>query len=107
LLSLTINIGSDSGMNAFDLNDDSLVIILPPTGYDRPSNTLTYIRGNSETGDVLDMELNIWDLRQVNTGNLIAIGTYTTTAPEPRSLFLLMPVVALFGLRWRHQRHRT
>jgi hypothetical protein len=53
---------------------------------------------NSETNDFLDMELNIWFLSQA--GSTIGSGTYSVTpVPEPSYLFLLMPIVALVGLR--------
>ena len=93
LLSLTINIGPDSGADAFDLSDDGLGAL---TLYQRPGNTLAYQGTNSETDDFLDMELNIWFLTRA--GSTIGSGTYSVTptpVPEPRSLFLLMPIVAL------------
>ena len=104
LLSLTINIGPDSGTDAFDLSDDSLGTL---TLYQRATNTLSYQGTSSETNDVLDMELFIWTLRQA--GSQIGFGTYSVTpaaVPEPSSL-LLVTVVALVGLRWRQQRHRA
>ena len=101
LLDLTINIGPDSGMNAFDISDDSLAI----AAYDRPLNALVYSGTNSETGDILSMFGGTWGLLR---GTLVDSGTYfVTPTPEPRSLFLLMSIVALVGLRWRHQRHRA
>ena len=101
--SLTINIGSNSGTHAFDISDDALGAL---TLYQRPTNTLAYQGTNSETNDFLDMELNIWFLTQA--GSTIGSGTYSVTpVPEPSYLFPLMPIVALVGLRWRHQRHRT
>jgi hypothetical protein len=107
LLSLDISIGPDSGADAFDISDDSLGTL---TLYQRPpSNTLSYQGTNSETNDFLDMELNIWSLTQA--GRTIGSGTYSVTpaaaVPEPSSLFLPMPIVAIVGLRWRHQRHRA
>ena len=54
-LSLTINIGSDSGTDAFDISDDALGAL---TLYERPTNTFAYQGTNSETNDFLDMELN-------------------------------------------------
>ena len=76
--------------------------------YQQPTNTLAYQGTNSETNDFLDMELNIWSLTRA--GSTIGSGTYFVTptpVPEPSSLFLLMPIVALGGLRLRHQRHRA
>jgi hypothetical protein len=105
LLSVTINIGPDSRADAFDLSDDGLGAL---TLYQRPGNTLAYQGTNSETNDFLDMELNIWFLTRA--GSTIGSGTYSVTptpVPEPRSLFLLTPIVALGGLRLRHQRHRV
>ena len=100
LLTLTINIGPDSGTDAFDISDDGLGAL---TLYQPPANTLAYQGTNSETNDFLDMELNIWFLTQA--GTTIGSGTYSVTpVPEPNYLFLLMPIVALVGLRWRHQR---
>jgi hypothetical protein len=102
LLSLTINIGPDSGASAFDISDD----FPGPTIYNRPANNLLYIRINSETNDVLDMSFNNWGLNRA--GSVIGTGTYSITpapVPEPSYLFLLMPIVALGGLRWRHQRN--
>ena len=95
-LSLTINIGSDSGTHAFDISDDALGTL---TLYQRPTNTLAYQGTNSETNDFLDMELNIWFLTQA--GSTIGSGTYSVApVPEPSYLFLLMPIVALVGLRY-------
>jgi len=105
LLSLTINIGPDGGTDAFDISDDGLGLTL----YQRPPNNLAYTGTNSETNDFLDMELNIWSLTRA--GSTIGSGTFSVTpagaVPEPRSLLLLMPIVALGGLRLRHQRHRA
>ena len=100
-LSLTINLGPDSGTDAFDISDDALG---PLTLYQRPTNTLAYQGTNSETNDFLDMELNIWFLTRA--GSTIGSGTYSVTpVPEPSSL-LLITVVALVCLPWRHrQRH--
>jgi hypothetical protein len=99
LLSLTVNIGPDSGTDAFDLSDDVLGALML---YQRPTNTLAYQGTNSETNDFLDMELNIWFLTRA--GSTIGSGTYSVTpaasVPEPRSLFLLVPIVALVGLRF-------
>src|SRR5262249_32489017 len=72
LLSLTINIGPDSGADAFDLSDDGLGAL---TLYQRPGNTLAYQGTNSETNDFLDMELNIWFLTRA--GSTIGSGTYS------------------------------
>ena len=103
VLSLTINIGSDSGTDAFDISDDALGAL---TLYERPTNTFAYQGTNSETNDFLDMELNIWFLTQ--GGSTIGSGTYSVTPiPEPSYLFPLMPIAALVGQRWRHQRRRT
>jgi len=103
LLSLTINIGPDTGMNAFDISDDSLGLLL----YQRPPNNLGYIGTNSETNDLLDMELNIWSLTRA--GTTIGAGTFSVapvaSAPEPGSLFLVLSIVPLVGLRWRQLRH--
>ena len=103
LLSLTINIGPDSGASAFDISDDGI----GPKIYNRPANTLLYMGSNSETNDFLDMALNDWFLTRA--GSSIGSGTYSITPaaaiPEPSYLFLLMPIVALVGLHWRHQRH--
>jgi hypothetical protein len=105
LLNLTINIGTDSGTGAFDISDDGLGLTL----YQRPPNNLAYTGTNSETNDFLDMKLNIWSLTRA--GGTVGSGTFSVrpaaSVPEPRSLFLLMPIVALVGLRWRHQRHRA
>jgi len=104
-LSLTINIGSDSGTDAFDISDDALGAL---TLYERPTNTFAYQGTNSETNDFLDMSLNDWFLTRA--GSSIGSGTYSITpavVPEPSSLFLLMPIAALVGQRWRHQRRRT
>src|SRR5262249_29258649 len=106
LLSLTINIGLDSGMNVFDISDDHL----GPVFYQRGANVLFYSGTNSETGDVLNMvaEPNNWALTGAN-GSTLGSGIYSVTpaatVPEPSSLFPLMPIVALVGLRLRHQRH--
>ena len=106
LLSLAINIGPDSGTDAFDLSDDGLG---PLTLYQRSTNTLAYQGTNSETNDFLDMELNIWSLSQA--GSTIGSGTYSVmpaaAVPEPSSLFLLTAIVPLFSLRWRQWRHRA
>jgi hypothetical protein len=105
LLSLTVNIGPNSGMDAFDISDDALGTL---TLYQRPANTLAYQGTNSETNDFLDMELNIWFLSRA--GSMIGLGTYSVTpvaaVPEPSYLFPLMPMVALVGLRLRRQ-HRV
>jgi hypothetical protein len=100
LLSLTINIGLDnSGLNAFDISDDNLFNV----SYERGPNFLFYDAHNSETGDILNMIDNLWDLTRA--GSMIGAGTFSVTpVPEPHSLFLLMPIVAIVGLRWRHQR---
>src|SRR5215469_2398246 len=93
LLSLTVNIGPNSGPDAFDISDDALGTLVL---YQRSTNTLAYQGTNSETNDFLDMELNIWFLTRA--GSTIGSGTYSVTptpVPEPRSLFLLMPIVAL------------
>jgi hypothetical protein len=111
LLSLTINIGPDSGAAAFDIIDDQ-----PGAEYIRDSNALFYIgrdtefATNSETGDRFALSFAVpnsrtWELLR---GTLVDTGTYSVApVPEPRSLFLLMPIVAIVGLRWRHQRHRV
>jgi hypothetical protein len=104
LLSLTVNIGPDSGTDAFDISDDHL----GPVFYQRGANFLFYSGTNSETGDVLNMvaEPNNWALTGAN-GSTLGTGTFSITpvvVPEPSSLFLLMPIVAIGGLRWRHQR---
>ena len=98
LLDLTINIDRDNGAAAFDISDDMNITL-----YFRPTNTLSYEAAvNSETGDHLDMIGGTWNML---LGTMANSGTYSITpVPEPRSLFLLMPIVALGGLRWRHQR---
>jgi hypothetical protein len=104
LLSLTVNIGANSGTDAFDISDDALGTL---TLYQRPTNTLAYQGTNSETNDFLDMELNIWSLTRA--GTMIGSGTYSVTAasvPEPSCLFPLIPMAALVGLRLRRQ-HRV
>jgi len=105
LLSLTINIGPDSGTQPFDISDDFGIIAT----YVRSTNSLDYMGRNSETGDTLHMiaSNSNWSLVPA-TGDQSGIGTFSVTpTPEPSSLFLLIPVVALVGLRWRHQRHRA
>jgi hypothetical protein len=105
LLSVTINIGLDSGTDAFDISDDHPGPI-GPLYQPPPTNNLAYTAFNSETSDLLDMELNIWSL--FRAGSTIGSGTYSVTpVPELNSLFLVMPFVALGGLRLRHQRHRA
>jgi hypothetical protein len=100
LLSLTIDIGRNSGPNAFDLIDDSLAA----AAYIRSENSLTYAAINSETDDIFDMTVSLWSLTRVG---MVDSGTFSVTeVPEPSSLFLLMPGVALVGLRLRHQRLR-
>src|SRR6516162_9508609 len=105
LLSLTVNIGPNSGTDAFDISDDSLGNL---TLYQRSTNTLAYQGTSSETNNFLDMELNIWFLTRA--GSMIASGTYSVTpaavVPEPSYLFPLIPMVALVSLRLRHQ-HRV
>jgi hypothetical protein len=104
LLSLTVNIGPNSGTDAFDISDDALGTL---TLYQRSANTLAYQGTNSETNDFLDMELNIWFLTRA--GSMIGSGTYSVTTavvPEPSYLFPLIPMVALVGLRLRRQ-HRV
>ena len=105
LLSLTVNIGPNSGTDAFDISDDALGTL---TLYQRSANTLAYQGTNSETNDFLDMELNIWFLTRA--GSMTASGTYSVTpaavVPEPSYLFPLIPMVALVSLRLRHQ-HRV
>ena len=102
LLSLTVNIGPNSGTDAFDISDDALGTFKV---YQRPFNNLAYQGTNSETNDILDMELNIWFLTRA--GSMTGLGTYSVTAvPEPRYLFPLIPMVALVGLRLRRQ-HRV
>jgi hypothetical protein len=105
LLSLTVNIGPNSGTDAFDISDDALGTL---TLYQRSANTLAYQGTNSETNDFLDMELNIWFLTRA--GSMIGSGTYSVTpaavVPEPSYLFPLIPMVALVSLRLRHQ-HRV
>ena len=98
ILSLTINIGANNGPDAFDISDDASDAV-----YDRAANGLFYMATNSETGDQLVMgpTFSTWDLRDA-AGFITDSGTYSVApAPEPRSLFLLMPVVAIVGLRWR------
>ena len=108
LLSLTINIGPDSGMNAFDISDDHL----GPVFYQRGADFLSYSGTNSETGDVLNMvvEPNNWALTGAN-GSTLGTGTFSITpsaaVPEPSFLFLLMPIVALGSLHLRYQRDRA
>ena len=105
LLNLTINIGPDGGTSAFDISDDAFTTT--HTLYQRPDNNLGFVATNSETGNILDMELHIWNL--FRAGQSIGLGTYSVTpvaAPEPSSLFLLMTTVPLVGLLWRHRRHR-
>jgi hypothetical protein len=89
-------------MNAFDISDDLMFRV----SYVRIVNDLTYVAQNSETRDNLQMATTAWVLQRA--GSTIGTGTFSITpAPEPRSLFLLMPIVALVGLRWRYQRHRA
>ena len=105
LLSLTVNIVPNSGTDAFDISDDALGTL---TLYQRSANTLAYQGTNSETNDFLDMELNIWFLTRA--GSMIGSGAYSVrpaaVVPEPSYLFPLIPMVALVGLRLRHQ-HRV
>jgi hypothetical protein len=103
LLSLTINIGPDSGADAFDITDDNLGV----AEFFRTMRILTYSATNSETGDMLHMfQFSTWIWEGGGAG---AAGTYSITpeVPEPRSLVLLMPAVALVGLRVKYQRHRA
>src|SRR5262252_10273315 len=64
LLSLTINIGPDSGTNAFDISDDGGVV----AEYELPRRVLRYMGINSETNDFLSIipghvwMLNNWTL---------------------------------------------
>jgi hypothetical protein len=92
-------------MDAFDITDDSVSLLL----YQRPPNNFDYTGINSETGDLLDMELNLWSLTRA--GTVIGSGPFSAlpvaSAPEPGSLFLVMPVIALIGLRWRRQRRHA
>src|SRR5262245_54437973 len=53
LLSLTINIGLDSGTDAFDISDDGFIASLP--FYFRTFNAFGYVALNSETNDTLGM----------------------------------------------------
>jgi hypothetical protein len=104
LLSLTINIGINSGPAAFDIIDDADAGL---TEYDRTNNLLLYARINSETGDGLGLTrspFRTWVL--IHGGMEEAPGGVSITpaaTPEPRSLFLLMPIVAVLVLRWRGQ----
>jgi hypothetical protein len=105
LLSLNINIGPDTGTDAFDISDDSLGAL---TFYQRLANNLAYQGTNSEANDFLDMGLNIWFLTRA--GSMIGSGTFSVTpaatVPEPSSP-LLITVVALVGLRLRHWRRHA
>ena len=86
LLSLTINIGPDSGMNAFDISDDHL----GPVFYQRGANFLFYSGSNSETADVLNMvaEPNNWALTGAN-GNTLGQGRRN---PEKYTLSVCRPL---------------
>jgi hypothetical protein len=104
LLSVTINIGPDSGADVFDIVDDSVSLLL----YQRLPNNFDYTGINSETGDLLDMELNLWSLTRA--GTVIGSGPFSAlpaVAPEPGSLFLVIPAIALIGLRWRRRRRHA
>jgi len=109
MLSFTINFDRDTGPDAFDGIDD-----VSAATYFRIENTLGYHGVNSETGDLLFMDppaigtMFPATFAFTRDGSLLATGTFAITpAPEPRTLFLLLPVVALVGLRWRPQRHRV
>ena len=111
LLSLTINIGLDSGANAFDITDD-----LSSAQYIRGPNSFGFQGVNSETLDKLTTGLvgsnpNGWQLSLL-FGLPLGSGTFTVTpaaaAPEPSSLFLLMPIVVILGVRrLRNQRNAS
>jgi hypothetical protein len=67
-----------------------------------PQIPLIFFGNNSETSDMLEMgsTFSTWDLRDA-PGFITDSGTYSVTpAPEPRSLFLLMPIVVIVGMRW-------
>src|SRR5262245_34866671 len=67
LLSLTINIGPDTGAAAFDISDDAL----GPTAYSRAQNLLSYTGTNSETGDLLvifSSRFSPWNLQLAGDG---------------------------------------
>jgi hypothetical protein len=105
LLSLTINIGINSGPAAFDIIDD-FDTGAPPTEYDRSNNLLTYGRINSETGDSVLLTRSPFRAWSLSHGGMVeAIGGVSITpaaTPEPPPLFLLMPIVAILVLRWRY-----
>jgi hypothetical protein len=108
LLSLTINIGPDSGPDAFDISDDNDMFAGPPV-YSSVAKGLGYNATNSETQDVLHMLFTGSGAWTLERPGVVDRGTYSITPaiPEPPSLFLLTPILALVGLRWRHQRHRA
>ena len=94
--------GHASVAGAFDINDDvGSVNAL----YNRSVNALAYSSFDSETDFHLSIIGTTWQLVGAGT---VDVGTLTVTpVPEPGSLFLLMPIVAVVGLHLRHQRRRT
>jgi hypothetical protein len=103
LLTFVVNLGPDSGAQAFDITDD---VGGQFTSYNRMVNTIGYAAINSETGDGLSMSTggagtNTWGF--LSAAQQSFTGTYeitpvTAPVPEPSSITLLLPgFVALVG----------
>ena len=106
LLSFTVDIGQDTGVKAFDLDDPGAMFLT----FDRPTAVLIGDLLNSETADALTLRSILTGTPNFFFGTIQVpdrfSGTFTinaATVPEPSPVILLVTVVAMAGYLTRRK----